>query len=107
MPNGVESLHLNHAVLSQRLGLGKGGLRMAPEEALSEILHVCNLFFNLFYSARLQPILSSINDLVTWFTLIMRIVYSLALSSLKINRNIYKEDSLHRLSMIPVLLLHV
>ncbi|KAH6832810.1 YbaK/aminoacyl-tRNA synthetase-associated domain-containing protein [Perilla frutescens var. hirtella] len=27
-------------VLSQRLGLGKGGLRMAPEEALSEILHV-------------------------------------------------------------------
>lgn len=28
------------AVLSQRLGLGKGGLRMAPEEALSEILQV-------------------------------------------------------------------
>ncbi|XP_042033273.1 uncharacterized protein LOC121779887 [Salvia splendens] len=27
-------------VLSQRLGLGKGGVRMAPEEALSEILHV-------------------------------------------------------------------
>ncbi|KAL3638812.1 hypothetical protein CASFOL_016719 [Castilleja foliolosa] len=27
-------------VLSQRLGLGKGGLRMAPEEALSEILQV-------------------------------------------------------------------
>ncbi|KAG6432624.1 hypothetical protein SASPL_104205 [Salvia splendens] len=29
-----------HRVLSQRLGLGKGGVRMAPEEALSEILHV-------------------------------------------------------------------
>lgn len=28
-------------VLSQRLGLGKGGLRMAPEEALGEILQVC------------------------------------------------------------------
>ncbi|KAK9270460.1 hypothetical protein L1049_026040 [Liquidambar formosana] len=28
------------AVLSQRLGLGKGGLRMAPEEALQEILQV-------------------------------------------------------------------
>lgn len=28
-------------VLSQRLGLGKGGLRMAPEEALQEILQVC------------------------------------------------------------------
>ncbi|CAA2949367.1 prolyl-tRNA synthetase associated domain-containing 1 [Olea europaea subsp. europaea] len=27
-------------VLSQRLGLGKGGLRMAPEEALGEILQV-------------------------------------------------------------------
>ncbi|KAF6147713.1 hypothetical protein GIB67_003044 [Kingdonia uniflora] len=27
-------------VLSQRLGLGKGGLRMAPEEALQEILQV-------------------------------------------------------------------
>ncbi|KAL8485578.1 hypothetical protein ACS0TY_027751 [Phlomoides rotata] len=27
-------------VLSQRLGLGKGGIRMAPEEALSEILQV-------------------------------------------------------------------
>ncbi|KAJ4817628.1 Prolyl-tRNA synthetase associated domain-containing protein 1 [Rhynchospora pubera] len=27
-------------ILSQRLGLGKGGLRMAPEEALPEILHV-------------------------------------------------------------------
>ncbi|KAL2657910.1 hypothetical protein AAZV13_04G207500 [Glycine max] len=28
------------AVLSQRLGLGKGGLRMAPEEALGEVLQV-------------------------------------------------------------------
>ncbi|KAK9162206.1 hypothetical protein Syun_003108 [Stephania yunnanensis] len=28
------------AVLSQRLGLGKGGIRMAPEEALQEILQV-------------------------------------------------------------------
>ncbi|XP_073220884.1 uncharacterized protein [Cicer arietinum] len=28
-------------VLSQRLGLGKGGLRMAPAEALGEILQVC------------------------------------------------------------------
>lgn len=26
------------AVLSQRLGLGKAGLRMAPEEALPEVL---------------------------------------------------------------------
>lgn len=31
---------LTCAVLSQRLGLGKGGLRMAPEEALGEILQV-------------------------------------------------------------------
>ncbi|KAL5992875.1 hypothetical protein ACLOJK_013794 [Asimina triloba] len=28
-------------VLSQRLGLGKGGLRMAPEEALQELLRFC------------------------------------------------------------------
>lgn len=28
------------SVLSQRLGLGKGGLRMAPEEALQELLQV-------------------------------------------------------------------
>ncbi|KAG4958932.1 hypothetical protein JHK87_035565 [Glycine soja] len=27
-----------HTVLSQRLGLGKGGLRMTPLEALGEIL---------------------------------------------------------------------
>lgn len=27
-------------VLSQRLGLGKGGIRMAPEEALAELLQV-------------------------------------------------------------------
>lgn len=31
----------DRAVLSVRLGLGKGGLRMAPEEALGEILQVC------------------------------------------------------------------
>ena len=30
----------NCAVLSRRLGLGKGGTRMAPEEALGEILQV-------------------------------------------------------------------
>lgn len=28
------------AVLSVRLGLGKGGLRMAPEEALGDVLQV-------------------------------------------------------------------
>lgn len=33
--------HQSGAVLSQRLGLGKGGLRMAPAEALGEILQVC------------------------------------------------------------------
>jgi hypothetical protein len=31
---------LNPLVLSQRLGLGKGGLRMAPEENLLEVLQV-------------------------------------------------------------------
>jgi hypothetical protein len=35
-------------VLSQRLGLGKGGIRMAPEEALGELLQV---FFIVFSSA--------------------------------------------------------
>lgn len=33
-------VHFSHAVLSVRLGLGKGGLRMAPEEALGEKLKV-------------------------------------------------------------------
>ncbi|KAL9313586.1 hypothetical protein ACSQ67_019038 [Phaseolus vulgaris] len=32
--------HFTSIVLSQRLGLGKGGLRMAPEEALGEVLQV-------------------------------------------------------------------
>lgn len=33
-----------YAVLSQRLGLGKGGLRMAPEEALEALLQVSTCF---------------------------------------------------------------
>lgn len=35
-------------VLSRRLGLGKGGTRMAPEEALGEILqpHLMKAFLN-------------------------------------------------------------
>lgn len=36
--------HIIWAVLSQRLGLGKGGIRMAPKEALQEILQVCSYF---------------------------------------------------------------
>lgn len=32
-------------MLSQLLGLGKGGLKMAPEEALGELLQVCTLKF--------------------------------------------------------------
>lgn len=39
---------------------------MAPEEALSEILHVCK-FLYLFYSGRMQPVLSYIDDVITWF----------------------------------------
>ncbi|KAI7726284.1 hypothetical protein M8C21_023140, partial [Ambrosia artemisiifolia] len=35
-------------VLSQRLGLGKGGLRMAPEEAVSEILEVLLVHVTIF-----------------------------------------------------------
>ena len=31
-------------VLSQRLGLGKGGLRMAPEENLLQVLQVNHLY---------------------------------------------------------------
>ena len=33
-------VHFSHAVLSARLGLGKGGLRMAPEEALGKKLRL-------------------------------------------------------------------
>lgn len=36
--------NFSHTVLSARLGLGKGGLRMAPEEALGEKLKVRNSF---------------------------------------------------------------
>jgi len=39
--NELALLRWSWAVLSQRLGLGKGGLRMAPEEALGELLQVC------------------------------------------------------------------
>jgi hypothetical protein len=39
--NEINLLLRSWAVLSQRLGLGKGGLRMAPEEALGELLQVC------------------------------------------------------------------
>lgn len=41
-------VHFSHAVLSARLGLGKGGLRMAPEEALGEKLKVRNNIFREF-----------------------------------------------------------
>lgn len=47
---------LAFAVLSQRLGLGKGGLRMAPEEALAEILQV-HAALHLFYVTILQYML--------------------------------------------------
>jgi len=36
-------------VLSQRLGLGKGGLRMAPEEALPEILQVDFWMYTIYF----------------------------------------------------------
>lgn len=38
--SALENTKVDLKVLSQRLGLGKGGLRMAPEEALGEILQV-------------------------------------------------------------------
>ncbi|KAK1279367.1 hypothetical protein QJS04_geneDACA020710 [Acorus gramineus] len=38
--SALASTNVDLKVLSQRLGLGKGGLRMAPEEALQEILKV-------------------------------------------------------------------
>ncbi|KAK1302222.1 hypothetical protein QJS10_CPB12g01665 [Acorus calamus] len=38
--SALASTNVDLKVLSQRLGLGKGGLRMAPEEALQEILQV-------------------------------------------------------------------
>ncbi|KAJ0976016.1 hypothetical protein J5N97_017981 [Dioscorea zingiberensis] len=38
--SALTNTNVDLKVLSQRLGLGKGGLRMAPEEALQEILQV-------------------------------------------------------------------
>lgn len=38
--SALSGTNIDLKVLSQRLGLGKGGLRMAPEEALQEILQV-------------------------------------------------------------------
>ncbi|XP_029124239.1 uncharacterized protein [Elaeis guineensis] len=38
--SALAGTNIDMKVLSQRLGLGKGGLRMAPEEALQEILQV-------------------------------------------------------------------
>ncbi|CAA6658894.1 unnamed protein product [Spirodela intermedia] len=38
--SALSGTNVDLKVLSQRLGLGKGGLRMAPEEALQEILQV-------------------------------------------------------------------
>jgi hypothetical protein len=40
----VNLVFLKLLVLSQRLGLGKGGLRMAPEENLLEVLQVSHLY---------------------------------------------------------------
>ncbi|XP_020578235.1 prolyl-tRNA synthetase associated domain-containing protein 1 [Phalaenopsis equestris] len=40
MISALAGTNVDLKVLSQRLGLGKGGLRMAPEEALQEILQV-------------------------------------------------------------------
>lgn len=47
------------AVLSVRLGLGKGGLRMAPEEALGEILQVGICYYSVF--CPFKPIRSDVN----------------------------------------------
>lgn len=53
------------AVLSQRLGLGKGGLRMAPEQALGEILQVCvYICLNLFMAKFSEIVTSKYIDLV-------------------------------------------
>eukprot|EP00199_Chlamydomonas_sp_CCMP681_P002693 CAMPEP_0119103434 /NCGR_PEP_ID=MMETSP1180-20130426/1865_1 /TAXON_ID=3052 ORGANISM="Chlamydomonas cf sp, Strain CCMP681" /NCGR_SAMPLE_ID=MMETSP1180 /ASSEMBLY_ACC=CAM_ASM_000741 /LENGTH=321 /DNA_ID=CAMNT_0007087931 /DNA_START=41 /DNA_END=1006 /DNA_ORIENTATION=- len=38
--SAVHSTKVDMAVLSARLGMGKGGLRFAPEEALDDVLHV-------------------------------------------------------------------
>ncbi|KFK36182.1 hypothetical protein AALP_AA4G088800 [Arabis alpina] len=38
--SAIEDTKVDMKVLSQRLGLGKGGIRMAPEEALGELLQV-------------------------------------------------------------------
>lgn len=38
--SALANTNVDLKVLSQRLGLGKGGLRMAPEEALQQILQV-------------------------------------------------------------------
>jgi hypothetical protein len=40
----INFVFLKILVLSQRLGLGKGGLRMAPEENLLQVLQVSHLY---------------------------------------------------------------
>jgi hypothetical protein len=40
----ISFVSLQLLVLSQRLGLGKGGLRMAPEENLLQVLQVIHLY---------------------------------------------------------------
>lgn len=66
---------------------------MAPEEALSEILHVCAVLY-LFYSADIQPILSYIDDVITWLFLSMiNIVLSLSLSSSNLAEPLIKKLS--------------
>ena len=45
------------AVLSARLGLGKGGVRMAPEEALGEVLQVGIFLEPIFNLAKIYHFL--------------------------------------------------
>ena len=47
-----------------RLGLGKGGLRMAPEEALGEILQVGICYYSVYCPFKL--IRSDVNSLIFW-----------------------------------------
>lgn len=53
-------------VLSQRLGLGKGGIRMAPEEALAELLQV---LFIVSSTATMFLIWTGWPFLMLWFFL--------------------------------------
>lgn len=78
---------------------------MAPEEALSEILHVCAILYP-FYSADIQPILSYIDDFITWLFLSMiNIVLSLSLSSSNLAEPLIKKTQFYDLFIIPFFLL--